>query len=298
MVYGLLAYASWGLIPIYFKLVKSVPPVTIVAFRILFSLLFLVVLVSLARGWPKVRVALAHRRTTLLLVTSALLIGVNWLLYVYAVNSGQILASSLGYYLNPLANILLGRFFLKEHLSRLQWIAVAIAAAGIAVLAAGALGQLWISLLLCASFALYGFVRKIVAADALTGLGIETALLAPVAFAWVVLTHDAGTPPIAPTSHVSVLIALSGIISTLPLLLFTAAARRLPYSTMGMLQFVAPTLQLLVAVFLYGEAFTRAHAVAFAAIWIALALYCFALISAARRDRLKSAADSAMFAEC
>jgi chloramphenicol-sensitive protein RarD len=239
-----------------------------------------------------------HRRTTLLLAISALLIGGNWLLYVYAVNSGQILAASLGYYLNPLANIMLGRFFLHERLSRLQWAAVAIAAVGIAVLAAGSLGQLWISLLLCGSFALYGFVRKIVAADALTGLGIETALLAPAALAWVAYAHAAGAPLIAPTPHVSFVVALSGIVSTLPLLLFTAAARRLPYSTMGMLQFIAPTLQLLVAVFLYGEAFTRAHAIAFAAIWTALALYSFVLVRAARRDRLPNEQDSAMFAEC
>ncbi|MEO6248875.1 MAG: EamA family transporter RarD [Sphingomicrobium sp.] len=281
--YGLLAYAAWGLIPIYFKLLQSVASVTIVAFRILFSLIFLVVLVTLARGWPKVRAALGHRRTTALLMSSAALIAVNWLLYVYAVNSRQILAASLGYYLNPLANILLGRLFLDERLSRLQWTAVALAAAGIAVLAVGALGQLWISLLLCVSFSIYGFVRKIVAADALTGLGVETGLLAPVALGWLLFAHMPGAPLIAPTQHVSLLLVFSGVVSTLPLLLFTAAARRLPYSTMGMLQFIAPTLQFLVAVLIYGESFSRAHAVAFAAIWSALALYCFALVSAAPR---------------
>ncbi|MCA1652857.1 MAG: EamA family transporter RarD [Sphingomicrobium sp.] len=291
---GIAAYAFWGVLPIYFKWLQVVPPVSIVAHRICWSLLILIVLVTAVRGWSSVRSALRQRRTMLLLTASAALIAVNWLLYVYAVNSGHILAGSLGYYLNPLANILLGRFFLKEHLSRLQWAAVGIAAAGIAVLAAGALGQLWISLILCMSFASYGFVRKIVAAEALTGLTIETALLTPLALAWLFATHQAGTPALAPSAHIGWLLAFSGIATSVPLLLFTAAARRLPYSTIGMLQFIAPTLQFLVAVFLYGEPFTRAHAIAFSAIWIALALYVAALLAAARRERLSSAADPVM----
>jgi len=297
-VYGVLAYALWGVLPIFFKLLGAVPPISIVAYRIAFSLLLLVLLLSLSRGWPSVRSGLAHRRTILLLTASAALIAVNWLLFVHAVNSGHILAGSLGYYLNPLANILLGRFLLKERLSRLQWVAVGIAAAGIAVLAAGALGELWISLVLCGTFALYGLVRKIVAADALAGLAIETGLLLPFALAWLVHAHVPGTPAIAATPHLSLLVALSGVVTTIPLLLFTAAARRLPYSTVGMLQFIAPTLQLMVAVLVYREPFSRSHAIAFAAIWAALALYSFALISAARRERLPSAADSAMLAEC
>jgi chloramphenicol-sensitive protein RarD len=295
---GIGAYSYWGFLPIYFKLVKSVEPIAIVAQRVVWSVLVLAVLVSAARGWPAVRTALANPRVRGLLALSALLIAVNWLFYVYAVNSGHILAGSLGYYLNPLANILLGRFFLKEKVSRLQWVAVAIAAAGIAVLAAGALGQLWISLILCASFASYGLVRKIVAAGALTGLAIETGFLLPAALTYLLLTHAPGAPLLAPTSHVSLLIGLSGIISTIPLLLFAGAARRLPYSTLGMLQFLAPTLQFLLAVFLYGEPFTRAHAIAFAAIWTALALYVIALVTAARRDRLPKEGEAVMLGEC
>jgi chloramphenicol-sensitive protein RarD len=295
---GIGAYAYWGFLPIYFKMVKSVEPIAIVAQRVVWSLLVLGFLVGAVRGWPAVRKALANRRARSLLALSALLIAVNWLFYVYAVNSGHILAGSLGYYLNPLANILLGRFFLKEKVSRLQWIAVAIAAAGIAVLAAGALGQLWISLILCASFSSYGLVRKIVAADALTGLAIETGFLLPAALTYLVLTHVPDSPLLAPTPHVSLLLGLSGIISTIPLLLFAGAARRLPYSTLGMLQFLAPTLQFLLAVFLYGEPFTRAHAVAFAAIWTALALYVAALFTAARRERLSKEGEAVMLGEC
>ena len=295
---GIGAYAYWGFLPIYFKMVKSVEPIAIVAQRVVWSLLVLGFLVGAVRGWPAVRKALADRRARSLLALSALLIAVNWLFYVYAVNSGHILAGSLGYYLNPLANILLGRFFLKEKVSRLQWIAVAIAAAGIAVLAAGALGQLWISLILCASFSSYGLVRKIVAADALTGLAIETGFLLPAALTYLVLTHVPDSPLLAPTPHVSLLLGLSGIISTIPLLLFAGAARRLPYSTLGMLQFLAPTLQFLLAVFLYGEPFTRAHAIAFAAIWTALALYAAALFTAARRERLSKEGEAVMLGEC
>ena len=192
LLFGLGAYALWGVLPLYFKAIGDVPAVDIVAHRILWSLPFLAVLVALGRGWPEVRSVMRQRRTLGILCLSAFFIGVNWLLYVYAVTSGHILAASFGYYLNPLANVLLGRFGLKERLGRLQWFAVAIAAVGISVLAAGALGQLWISLILCASFALYGLLRKVVAADALTGLAIETALLFPLAIGWMAWRASSG----------------------------------------------------------------------------------------------------------
>ena len=281
-VLGLAAYGLWGVLPIYFKAVADVAAGDIVTHRVLWSLPFLALLITIARGWASVRAAVSQPKTIGVLTLTALLIGGNWLLYTYAVISGHILAASFGYYLNPLANVLLGRFVLKEKLGRLQWIAVAIAAAGISVLAAGALGQLWISLTLCASFALYGLLRKMVAADAITGLGIETALLFPLAIAWFVWRLTAGAPVFGSAGSDHALLLLAGIVSTTPLLLFTAAARRLQYSTLGMLQFLAPTLQFLLAVLLYGEPFTRAHAIAFVAIWTALALYIVALLRAPR----------------
>jgi chloramphenicol-sensitive protein RarD len=276
LVFGLMAYALWGILPLYFKAIATVPPFDIVAHRVLWSLPFLAVLVAVSRGWPKVREAVAHQRTVGILLVTALLIGGNWLLYVYAVTSDHILAASFGYYLNPLANVLLGRFVLNERLGRLQWTAVAIAAAGISVLAAGALGQLWISLTLCISFALYGLLRKVVTADAMTGLAIETAILFPLAIAWLGGRALAAQPVIGTNGMETGLLVLAGIVSTTPLLLFTAAARRLQYSTLGMLQFIAPTLQFAIAVF-YGEPFTRAHAIAFGAIWIAVALFVVAM---------------------
>jgi chloramphenicol-sensitive protein RarD len=278
---GLGAYGLWGFLPIYFKALAGVSAGDIVAHRVLWSLPFLALLTALARGWDKVRLVFAQPKTLGILALTSLLIATNWLLYVYAVTSGHILASSFGYYLNPLANVLLGRFVLGERLTRVQWAAVAIAAAGISVLAAGASGQLWISLSLCATFALYGLLRKVVAADAMTGLAVETGLLFPFAVAWLAWRTAAGAPSFGSTHGETVLLVLAGIVSTTPLLLFTAAARKLAYSTLGMLQFLAPTLQFLIGVY-YGERFTTAHAIAFPTIWIALALYVSALLRAPR----------------
>lgn len=277
---GLTAYGLWGILPIYFNALRGIPAVDIVAHRVLWSLPFLAFLITVSGGWKKVRAAATTPRTIGMLFLTALLIGTNWLLYVYAVTSGHILAASFGYYLNPLANVLLGRFVLRERLTRLQWTAVAIAAAGISILAAGALSQLWMSLSMCITFALYGLFRKIVRADALTGLGVETAILFPLAVAWLGWAALASQPVFGTSQRDTELLLLAGIISTTPLLLFTAAAKRLPYSTLGMLQFVAPTLQFLIAVLLYGEHVTIAHAIAFPAIWFALVLYVIAMLRA------------------
>ncbi|MEO6580136.1 MAG: EamA family transporter RarD [Sphingomicrobium sp.] len=278
LAYGVVAYALWGVMPIYFKQIAAVSSLDIVAHRIIWSLVVLAFLLTLARAWNQVTAAVRNRKAMLTLLVSALLIATNWLFYVYAINNGHILAGSLGYYLNPLANILLGRFVLGEDLSKRQWAAVGIAGAGVAVLAAGAAGTLWISLILCFSFASYGLLRKIIAVDALAGLSIETALLSPFALAFLLLGGATGQAMFAHSPSVNAYLIAAGVISTIPLLCFTAAARRLPYSTVGMLQFLAPTLQFALAVGLYGEPFTRAHAIAFGAIWTALALYASSLI--------------------
>jgi chloramphenicol-sensitive protein RarD len=294
LLYGLAAYGLWGVMPVYFKLLQAVPSIDIVAHRIVWSLLVLLVLVTFARAWDQIRAAINSRKAMSMLLLTALLIGINWLLYVYAINSGHILAGSLGYYLNPLANILLGRFILKEHLTKVQWAAVAIAAGGIAVLAAGALGTLWISLTLCFSFATYGLLRKIIHVESLAGLTVETALLFPIALGWLLLGGAEGRPMFGTGGQETLLLVSAGIVSTVPLLCFTAAARRLPYSTVGMLQFIAPTLQFLLAVAVYGEAFTTAHAIAFGCIWTALILYVSAMI---RDLRLKAQRECPELAE-
>ncbi len=280
--FGDAAYGWWGILPIYFKAIAAVAAVDIVAHRILWSLPFLALLLFATRGWGEIARTLRDRRTMALLVLTSVLIAINWLLYVYAVTSGHILAGSLGYYLNPLVNVVLGRFILNERLSWLQWAAVGIAAAGILALVGGALDQLWISLTLAGSFAAYGLLRKIASVEAVAGLAIETALLLPLAAAWLVWRLASGAPSLGSTGTETILLILAGIVSTTPLLLFTGAARRIPSSTLGMLQFLAPTLQFLLAVLLYGEAFGTAHAIAFGAIWAALTLYVIGLVRTPR----------------
>ena len=284
-LYGLAAYGLWGVMPIYFKWLQAVPSIDIVAHRIVWSLAALVIFATLAKVWGQVRSAIANRKTLAILFVTSLLIGTNWLFYVYAINSGHILAGSLGYYLNPLANILLGRFILKERLTPLQWTAVAIAAGGIAVLAAGALGTLWLSLTLCFSFATYGLLRKNISVDSLAGLTVETIVLFPVALLWLLLGGAEGRPFMGAGGTETGLLMAAGIVSTVPLLCFTAAARRLAYSTVGMLQFIAPTLQFLLAVAVYDEPFTRSHAIAFGCIWTALFLYVASMVRSLRARR-------------
>ena len=250
---GLSAYALWGILPLYFKAIEHIPPVNIVAHRVLWSAPLLALMVAALKRGSMLRQAATRPRTIGILVLTAILIATNWLLYVWAVTNGHILAASFGYYLNPLANVLLGRFVLNEKLNRPQWIAVA----------------------LCASFALYGLFRKIVAADALVGLTVETAILLPPAMLWLGYQAAQHAPVMGTSAHDMVLL-LAGIVSTTPLLLFTAAAKRLPLSTMGMLQFIAPTLQFMIAI-VYGEPLKLAHFIAFPAIWLALVLYTTAL---------------------
>ncbi len=282
--FGVSAYGLWGVLPIYFKAIAAVGPIDIVAHRVVWSVPFLAILLAALGGWTEVRNVLRRPRRLAFLALTAVLIAVNWLLYVYAVTSGQILAGSLGYYLNPLVNVLMGRLLLKERLGPLQWAAVAVAAAGISALALQALGQLWISLALAGSFATYGLLRKVAPVEAVAGLAVETLLLFPLALLWLGWRVASGEAAFGSTAVESVLLLFAGIVSTVPLLLFTAAARRLPYSMLGMLQFIAPTLQFLCAVALYGESFTSGHAIAFASIWLALLMYATALLRSKSGD--------------
>ena len=275
IVLGLGAYTLWGVMPLYFKALGHVPATQIVAHRIIWSLLFLGALASLLKRWPAIRAAIAAPRVLLTLVATATLIGINWLVYIYAVVSGHVLEGSLGYYLNPLVNVLLGVVLLKERLTLPQKAAVGLAAAGVALLAVEAGGALWISLTLAVSFASYGFVRKVAPVESLEGLWIESAILAPIALGWVFLLQASGEGAFLADRTTDLLLVLGGAITAIPLLLFTAAARRLPYSTLGFLQYVAPSLQFLLAVLVFGEPLGRAHIICFAAIWTALAIFAF-----------------------
>lgn len=271
---GLAAYAIWGFMPLYFKLLASVQPTEIVANRILWSLLLLALLATFWRRWAAIRVALGTGKVLLTLIVTACLIAVNWLVYIYAIVSGHVLEGSLGYYLNPLVNVLFGVLLLKERLSRAQVFACLLAAGGVGVMAAGAGSGLWISLTLALSFASYGFLRKVAPVDAVEGLWVETLVLAPLSLFWVLHLQAQGTGAFGHQGWaIDLFLVLGGAVTALPLLLFTAAAKRLPYSTLGFLQYIAPSLQFLLAVLVFGEPFGSAKALCFGAIWVALLIF-------------------------
>jgi chloramphenicol-sensitive protein RarD len=273
LLYGLGAYLLWGVLPVYFKLLIAVPPIEIVAHRIIWSLIFLGLLVTLWRRWPAIRKAISSSRVVAILLVTACLIAANWLVFMWAVVRGHVLEASLGYYLNPLFNVLLGVVLLKERLSRGQVAAVLLAGAGVAVLAWGAAAGLWISLSLALTFGLYGFIRKVAPVDALEGLSIETAILAPLSLVYIVWVHQGPAGLSAYGATATFLLILGGAVTAIPLLMFNAAAKRLPYSTLGFLQYIAPSMQFLFAVLAFGERLTPAHALCFGAIWTALAIF-------------------------
>ena len=290
LLLGLGAYLLWGVLPLYFKVLAHVRPTEIVAHRILWSVIFLGALVAIWGRLPQIRAALANRRALGTLVLTAALIGVNWLVWIWAVVNGHVLEGSLGYYLNPLVNVLLGVVLLKEKLSRPRQFAVGLACAGVAVLAWGAGGGLWISLSLAVTFALYGFLRKVAPVESLEGLAIETAILAPLALGWILYLEQQGTGGLGIDRTTTILLVLAGAVTAVPLLLFNAAAKRLPYSTLGFLQYIAPSLQFLLAVLLFGERLTLAHIICFGAIWTALVIFAVEGIRLGRASAREKAA--------
>jgi chloramphenicol-sensitive protein RarD len=281
---GICAYAIWGLFPLYFKLLAQVPSAEIVVHRVLWSALCgsLLLLVWRHPGWW--RELWANPRRLLVLTASGLLIASNWLLYVWAVNNNQMLAASLGYYINPLVNVLLGMLLLGERLRRLQWLAVGLAACGV-LQQLWLLGSLpWLSLGLALSFGFYGLIRKKAPVAALPGLVVETWLLLPVALLWLLLNPQALTAQAVFWSDSTALWLLAaGPITLLPLLCFNAAARHLPYTTLGFLQYLAPTLVLLQAVWLFDEHLDANTLLAFGFIWAGLLVYSLDIYLSLRR---------------
>ena len=268
------AYLIWGFLPLYLILVNRVPPVEFVAWRIVWTLPLCVIIVGLRRQWPEIVAALRSPRVLATLAVSAMLIGINWLVYIWAIQTGEVFAASLGYYINPLINVLLGTLLLGEKLSARGWTAVAIAAAGIALLLGGALTTLWISLTLALSFGAYGLLRKRVPVGALPGLTIESLiLLAP---ALGIAGYYAGTPQGSSFGHewsLSLLIMLGGVVTAIPLWLFAVAARRMAYSTLGFVQFLSPTIVFVLGLTVFDKPLLPAQLYAFIAIWIAIAIF-------------------------
>jgi chloramphenicol-sensitive protein RarD len=278
ILYGIAAYAIWGLLPAFLKLLKPLPAPDILAHRILWSLLLLGVLAAALRHGPALRKIVATRKLILALTASSLLIGVNWLVYIIAINNGQVAQASLGYFINPLVNVLLGTIVLRERLGRIEIVAVVLAACGVAFLAWEEGGVPVIPLTLAFSFGLYGLVRKVTPVDAIDGLLVETAILAPPSLAWLLF---AGTSLAAGPAWP--LLPASGLLTATPLILFAAAARRVRLTDLGLIQYIAPTLQLILAVAVYGEILVPGQWAAFAVIWAALAIYAVGATLSARR---------------
>ncbi len=272
------AYTAWGFMPVFFKQIASVPALEIIAHRIIWAVPLLIAIMAVRRQLGEYLGVLASWALLRWMIASGALISVNWLVYVWAVNNGHILAASFGYYLNPLLNILMGTAFLGERLNRTQIAAVAVAVVGVVVMGSGALGTLWISLTLAISFCAYGLVRKMAPVGAVPGLAIETTLLLPVAMAgafWFALYSGGGSPHPGwgSDARTTWLLVAGGAITAIPLLLFAVAARRMSYSVLGFIQYLAPTLGFLVGVLLYDEELSTVRLISFGLIWLALAIF-------------------------
>jgi len=271
---ALLACLLWGVMPIYFKLLQSVPPLEIVSHRIIWCIPLLLVILWFRKSLPALRIALMHPKTRLYLLLSSCLIAANWLIYIWAVTQNHILAASLGYFVSPLISVFLGMVALKEKLTRNQWIAVAIAAAGVSVLAVEAWQTLWISMALAGSWGLYSLIRKITPVGPMVGLAVETGLLFPIAlgyFLW--LLSSTQTTGFGQSLSIDLMLAGGAIMTAIPLLLFTSAVQKVRLTIVGLLQYVAPSLQFVIAVFVYKEPLTASHLICFGLIWISLGLF-------------------------
>lgn len=274
------AYLTWGFLPLYLILVKTVPAFEFVGWRIIWTLPLCLAIVAYRRQFPELLAALRSPRSLLALLASAVLIGINWFVYIWAIMAGEVFATSIGYYLNPLLNVLLGTLVLGETLSKRQWLAVAIAGAAVLLLAAGAVTSLWISLTLGFSFALYGLVRKQVAVGSLPGLTIESAilLLPAVGIAAFYAASPQGSS-FGQDAWMSGLIVLSGVITAVPLLLFAIAARRMEYSTLGFIQYLAPTIVFFLGLFVFHQPLAPAKLASFVLIWVAVAIFVWDLLA-------------------
>lgn len=286
LVFAILCYSSWGVFPLYWKLLLIVPSEQILAHRVIWSLVFLAITILLMRK-TSLLAYLKNPKIVGMLVITSFLIGMNWGVYIYAVNHGHIVESSLGYYINPIISVLLGMLFLKERLNRLQTIAVIFALSGVIWLTIH-LGRLpWISLVLAFTFSFYGFLRKKVNLESMPGLLIETMVLAPFAlwYLWHVDQNHTGVF-LNHSQLIDFLLILGGLITALPLFMFGMAATRIPLSTLGFVQYLSPTIQLLIGLFVFKEYFSPAYMFSFGLVWIGLTIYTFSLIRTVReRER-------------
>ncbi len=274
ILYALCAYVIWGMFPIYFKSLQEIPPLEVLMYRMVWALTFLAIVLSVRRQWAWLWPVLKRPKVLAGFTASALLLSSNWFLYIWAVNQDRVVDASLGYFMTPLVNVLLGSVILKERLRALQWMAVGMAALGVLWLTWQSGHPPWVSLMLGITFGMYGLLRKTAALGTLEGLSLETMLLFPLAVISLLFMTSQGAHGFADASTTTKwLMIASGPITAIPLLMFAAAARLVPLSTMGLMQYITPSLQLMAGIWLYHEPFGGARLIGFAAIWIALTLY-------------------------
>jgi chloramphenicol-sensitive protein RarD len=271
---GLAAYIIWGFFPIYWKLLHQVPALQVIGHRIGWSFILLISVVLLTKQWKQFRSTALSFKTVGIYSIAAVLLSVNWLIYVWGVNAGFIVETSLGYFINPLFSVLLGVLILRERLRPAQWIPVGLAAAGVLYLTV-AYGRLpWIALSLAVSFGLYGFVKKIAPRGSLYGLTLETAIVFPFALIYLVVVEFMGSGAFLHQGALTDMFLIgTGVVTSIPLLMFASAARQIPLTLIGILQYVAPTLQFLIGVFLYHEPFDQSHLIGFGLVWMALIIF-------------------------
>ena len=274
LIAGFAAFATWGLIPVYWKLLKTVSAPEILAHRFVWTTLFLIVLLTWQRRWPELREAARSRRSLLYCLASGLALSINWLFFIWAVNVNRVVETSLGYFMTPLVNVLFGAIFLRERLTRWQFVSVLLALVGVLNLTLGYGKFPWVAVILCLSFGLYGLLRKKSGTRPIPGLFLETTLLTPIAVVYLLNLPREGGMLFGPVPwSFALLLVSTGIVTGLPLVWFGHAARHLRLTTLGFLQYLAPTGSFFLGVFLYHEPFTRAHLITFSFIWSALAIF-------------------------
>jgi chloramphenicol-sensitive protein RarD len=271
---GIAAYALWGFFPIYWKLLHQVPALQLLGHRIGWSFIWLTAYILLTRQWREFRSAALTSRTFGIYSIAAVLLSFNWLIYVWGVNAGFIVETSLGYFINPLLSVLLGVIFLRERLRPLQWIPVILAASGVIYLTVAYGRPPWIALSLAFTFGFYGFVKKLAPLGSLYGLTLETGIVFPFALIYLVFVGFNGTGAFMQAgARVDALLIGAGVVTTIPLLMFASAAKQIPLTIIGLLQYIAPTLQFLIGIFVYREPFDRSHLIGFGIVWIALVIF-------------------------
>jgi chloramphenicol-sensitive protein RarD len=286
VIYALSAYILWGLFPLYFYWLRSVPAFEVLAHRMLWTLLFLLLILLIKHHFSWVKTVFSQPRVLALFAVSASLITVNWGLYIWAVEQQRVVDASLGYFITPLVSVLLGAVILKERVRSVQWLCVALAGVGVVCLSWDSHTLPWIGLVLAITFGTYGLIRKLASLGALEGLSLETALLFPLACAYLLMTWQAGTNTFLQASPaLQLLIVTTGPVTALPLLLFAVAARRLPLSTMGFLQYVSPSLQFFCGVWFFNESLQAGRLLGFCLIWLSLLIFSADSLWRARRVR-------------